>query len=141
MAGNDSLYLGIFSNGKATHYTDLYIYTTQLVNLHASMQTGERNLPADGNWTDEQPAWNWGNQKSWTASTVQYKTGVTEDQEFVDQIKAYNGQEFKIALSKTGKDFKLAVQARDFIDAEKNPVYPTKADVKKLSGFIRVKIP
>ena len=85
MADSVWVYLAIFSNGQASHYTDLYLLSALLVNLHASMQLGERQLPLDGTWNDETPAWSWGNNKNWIANSVNYKSNASESAPFLEQ--------------------------------------------------------
>ncbi|MCW5910889.1 MAG: hypothetical protein KIT62_07435 [Cyclobacteriaceae bacterium] len=127
-ADKDWLYIGAFGR-QTMPYTDMYIKTTTgLINLHASMQLGERLLPQDNSWNDETPAWNWGNNTHWTANTVTYKTGASENQPFREQVNAYEGQEFKIAISKTGKEFSLLVVMRDFVDADIHVSFPANGN-------------
>lgn len=118
MADTDSLYLAVFCK-NVLPYTDIYVINNEgIANLHASMQLGERLLPEDNSWDDETPAWNWGNNSHWTANTAKYKRGASDSLPFREQLEAYEGQEFRIAISKLGREFSLLVVIRDFVDPE-----------------------
>jgi len=122
----DSLYIGVFAGERASHYTDLYFNGASRLNLHASMQLGERVLPGSGTWDDAVPAWEWGNNAGWTANTVAYLPGVSDTLPLIDQIVPYAGQEFRIARSKLGSTFSVMVLARSFVD-ESFSVFPDGA--------------
>ena len=51
----EDLLIGVHHRAGFTSYTDVFIKTNQLLNLHASMQLGERILPNDNSWNDEYP--------------------------------------------------------------------------------------
>jgi len=134
----DVVAIGIFTTNPSTHYTDLYIQTTDIKNLHASMQLGERILPLNKEWNDEKPDWQWGNNKNWKANVVQYAPNASEDLPFVKQIKPYYGQEFVIEKSKVTDTFKLMILIRDFAVAEKKAMFPLKADVYDTNSWAQI---
>lgn len=116
VADTDWLYLAVFGK-NVLPYTDIYAKNNEgITNLHASMQLGERLLPEDNSWNDETPAWDWGNNTHWTANTVSYKQGASDGLPFHEQVESYEGQEFRIAISKLGKDFSMLLVIRDFVD-------------------------
>lgn len=116
VADRDWLYLAVFGR-NALPYTDIYVTNNEgITNLHASMQLGERVLPEDNSWNDETPGWNWGNNTHWTANTVTYKLGASDSLPFHEQLEFYEGQEFRIAISKIEREFSLLVVIRDFVD-------------------------
>jgi hypothetical protein len=135
MADSAFLYVAAFGENKSP-YTDLYIRTeTGLINLHASMQLGERLLPEGDLWDDTTPAWNWGNNLQWTANTVSYKRGASESLPFTEQVVPYKGQEFKIEIEKLGKNFSLFVTIRDFADAAALASFPPNGVPRDVSTW------
>lgn len=140
LSDGDAIAIGVFSTNPSTHYTDLYIQTTDIKNLHASMQLGERILPFNKEWNDEKPDWQWGNNKNWKANVVQYAPNASEDLPFVKQIKPYYGQEFVIEKSKVAGAFKLVILIRDFTDADKKAIYPLKADLYDTNSWAQISV-
>lgn len=130
MSDSKWIYIGVFREGQATHFTDLYIQTKERLNLHASMQLGERVLPADGYWDDDRPAFSWANTMNWTANVVTYKPGTLESSSFDKQVVFYEGQEFKIDKSKILNQFKLLIRLRDFVNASVDLVYPSQGNLQ-----------
>lgn len=130
------LYIGVFSTKDATHYTDLYFrYEGGLVNMHASMKLGERQLPLDGNWDDNRPKWKWDNNENWTANTVALLPDAKESDSFIRQIKHYQGQEFKISKSKLQRRVLMLILVRDFIDESVYVTFPPDANTKDFSTW------
>ena len=110
----DSLYLGIKRDAGVARYVDLFFSTdgSEIVNLHASMAVGERQIV--GSWTDENPPWRWGNNRGWSANTVSIAVD-REDLPFLDTVVPYDGFEFRIAKSKIMKGSKLYIEVKDFV--------------------------
>ena len=129
----DALFIGVKNEDGARRYTDVYFHNEAIgtVNLHASMQLGERGLTA--NWDDSTPAWNWGNNSQWQANTA--KLDETKDKQlpFSDRLQPYQGQEFRIDKAKLkAEQVRLRLEVRDFMGEAEAISYPkesTRADV------------
>lgn len=141
MADSAWLYLAAFGAQQTFPYTDVFFKTaTGQINLHASMQLGERALPEDELWDDEKPAWKWGNNQDWSANTVRYKAGASQDQPFHQQIESYQGQEFRISRDKPGSDFAILVVIRDFVDPAVHASYPIYGSVHNFTTWMGISL-
>lgn len=140
MADSTSIYIGVESSEPAHHYTDLYFSSQQLMNLHASMQLGQRVLPQQGIWNENDPPWVWGNNKGWYANTVRYLIGADEHLPFSKQVYPYFGQEFVISRKLTGDNFKLAISMADFEGVNKAVYFPANMNLSKPTGWFEVSI-
>ena len=129
----DALFVGIRNEDGARRYTDAYVHSEAIgtVNLHASMQLGERVLH-DG-WDDSTPAWNWGNNSQWQANTVKLDEAKDKQLPFSDRLQPYHGQEFRIDKTKLAPgQVRLRLEVRDFMgeaEAISFPEESTRADV------------
>ncbi len=120
------LYIGIKGDEKEfARYVDLYLETRTMgmINLHASMQLGERLLTE--NWNDTIPQWNWGNNTNWEANTVQV---ISDDENipFIESLKPYEGFEFRISKKKLGEEtVRIRIEIKDFLGQTDGVVYPS----------------
>lgn len=133
----DHLFIGVRTIHGLPCYTDLYVKNDAVLNLHASMQLGERNITSS-HWTAENPEWNWGNNTGWTANTVRFKPDVNESLPFETQILPSNGQEFKIEKSKLPKNPKIRIEVQSFIDAAVHFNYPLASKPFKPESWAEV---
>lgn len=112
-----------------TRYKDYYvdfffdIGQDSTLNLHASQQLGERILVGN-EWTDSEPAFDWGFTDRWTGSVMKYSR----------THKMYvptNATEFQIAKDKFNSSIlRIAIQTRDINWEKEIEVFPKNADLK-----------
>jgi|CXWL01.1.fsa_nt_gi hypothetical protein len=95
-------------------------------NLHASMQVGERTLPARG-WTDETPATAWGQTTGWRANAVARVPGVADSAPVAEQLAPYEGYEFVIANAARPRPWRMRVEVRDFAGQARDIVWPAQS--------------
>lgn len=121
----DGLYLATRSAARGPHYTDLYVAgaDAEALNLHASMQTGERRLPAAG-WSDAEPAFAWGRQAGWNANTVAERPQASAAASLAEQLQPYDGQEFRIAHERLPVQARWRVEVRDFEGKKPDLAWP-----------------
>jgi len=118
------LYVGVRNIEKIARYVDVYINSDSLglLNLHASMQLGERKL--EGNWNDTIPTWHWGNNNQWTANIVSVNT-KKNNLPFLETINTYEGFEFKISKRKIGNtEIALRIEINDFMGEATSIIFP-----------------
>ena len=125
------VYVGIRREIYVARYVDLYIQTPgTLLNLHASMQLGERHLT--GQWDDSTPRWSWGNNSNWEANPVEI-INDDDDLPFLETVAPYEGYEFRVSKSKlSAGSLRLRIELRDFMGKSEDRVYPissTRYDV------------
>jgi hypothetical protein len=137
---NDSFfYIGVRKEKEIARYVDVYIYDgTKLLNLHASMQLGERLL--QGDWNDTIPTWNWGNNKLWTANHVSI---VSKDEQlpFSKQTNAYDGYEFIIKKEMIENiELKLMLEIKDFTGEQSMVIFPDRAIRHNYSEWFTFKL-
>lgn len=105
-------------------YCDLFIELGKdsLLNLHASQQLGERILTGT-EWTDREPAFQWGYTKQWTANQIKFDRSKK-------QYIPFKAIEFQIAKTKLPKrrSLKVALQTRD-MDWEQDLISWPNADM------------
>lgn len=136
----EDLLIGVHRRAGFTSYTDVFIKTNQLLNLHASMQLGERILPNDNSWNDEYPKWNWGNNHLWAANKVKLKKDAIESLPFEKQIETYQGQEFKISKAKLSHRIYLLVLVRNFTNEKTRFTYPAKVNLKSYRSWLKISL-
>lgn len=127
----------------APQYTDLFIVAEdgQVWNLHASMQLGERKLPGRA-WTDDAPAFAWGNNVDWRANEVAVKPGADADAPFAAQVQPCDGQEFLIARRKLpGKRWGVRIEVRDFMNERPDLAHPEGSDRHDSGGWAAIALP
>jgi len=118
------LFLGVQNQENVARYVDVYLEgeAMGMLNLHASMQLGERQLHPG--WNDTVPAWNWGNHSGWMANVVEFSTKA-ESASFLESIKPYQGQEFRISKKKLRDgNAKLRLEVKDFIGEASDIIFP-----------------
>ena len=135
---NGNIYLGIKNQENVARYVDLYLYHDSFgtLNLHASMQLGERLLM--GNWNDTTPEWNWGNNENWSANKVEV---VNDDENisFFESLKPYQGHEFQISKRRIrNSNFRLRVEIKDFVGEAKDIVFPENSDKRNTATWLQV---
>ncbi len=136
----DYLFLGIYNDENVGRYVDLYVDNDSIgtINLHASMQLGERQLI--DNWNDTIPVWNWGNNVNWTANKVEV---VNEDEEisFLESVKPYQGYEFQISKEKIrSKKVKIRIEIKDFVGQADDIVFPINSKRERTENWLMIEI-
>lgn len=81
-------------------YVDLFLLLEdgKRINLHASMQVGERELPAT-EWTDLAPRTHWGKQDRWQANFAREVAGADSSAPLPETIIPYDVCRFRFMLS------------------------------------------
>lgn len=136
----DYLFLGIKNDENVGRYVDLYLENEAIgiVNLHASMALGEREL--SDNWNDTIPAWNWGNNTHWTANIIEV---ISEDEEipFLESVKPYQGHEFRISKKKI-RDTKVKIrfEIKDFVGEANDIIFPIKSARSNSEKWLKVEL-
>jgi hypothetical protein len=122
LSSDKEIFIGVQGQKGIHPYTDLYFKTDSILNLHASLQLGERNLLVLADPVE----WSWGNNRLWTASVVTYKKNAGEKQSFYEQVEQYDGQEFVIQKNRFRgvTEIKLKIIVGDFINANSGARYP-----------------
>ena len=124
MQDEESLFLGLRHNEDVKRYVDLYFHNDSIgtINLHASMQLGERVLK--DRWNDTIPGWSWGNNTYWMANRVEIRKEANENP-FPENLNPYEGHEFQISKKKLkGKQIKLRLEIRDFMGKASDLSFP-----------------
>ncbi len=139
LAQNDTLiFLGMYHEGVQSKYVDLFLSNESIgtINLHASMQLGERQLTA--NWDDSSPAWNWGNNTLWTANHVEM-INHSKDIPLMESIKPYQGYEFQIDKRKLqGTKAKIRLEVRDFQGKSEDLIFPENSTRKHTAQWFEL---
>ena len=137
----DHVALALQSNGR--RYTDVYLALGDgtVLNLHASMQTGERKLTGTA-WTDTSPAWTWGNNTRWQASTVKPKPNADENRPFAEQVMPFDGQELLIerAMSRANT-WTVRIEVRDFTGTDADAIWPATSSRFDTTGWATIVLP
>ncbi|WP_298899639.1 hypothetical protein [uncultured Psychroserpens sp.] len=123
-----NLFIGIRNTDSINRYIDLYINNDSIgtINLHASMQLGERVL--GDHWNDTIPTWNWGNNKNWISNNVEI-VNHNENMSFKESIASYEGFEFKISKQKIkSKKNRIRIEIKDFLGEAQDIVYPLDSE-------------
>lgn len=128
------LFLGISNYEDIGRYVDLYIDNDSIgiINLHASMQLGERLLT--DNWNDTIPVWNWGKNTYWTANNV-VVIDESEEISFLESVKPYQGHEFKISKNHIGKKIRVRLEIKDFLGKASDIVYPFNSERQRTEDW------
>lgn len=105
-------------------YVDVFIADRAgvLHNLHASMQVGERTLPARGRWNDENPETNWGRTTGWSANAATTLDPETHGPS-IEQVAPFDGYEFVIDRAVLSP-WRIRVEVRDFHGEARDIVWP-----------------
>lgn len=119
------LCIGVDVREAGLRYVDIFVSdgVSELHNLHASMQVGERRLPEVG-WTDATPETSWGQTTQWRANHVTLIAGANDRGVFSDQVAPYDGYEIVIELSRMPRPWRMRVEVRDFEGARQDVVWP-----------------
>jgi hypothetical protein len=110
-------------NEAGPRYVDVFIADRAgaLHNLHASMQVGERTLPAR-RWTDEDPPTSWGQTTGWTANAATTLDPETHAPS-IEQLAPFDGYEFVIDRAALNP-WRIRVEVRDFRGEARDIVWP-----------------
>ncbi len=119
----ENVFIGLDNNENVLRYADVYIASEAgTINLHASMQLGERKL-TEG-WNDTIPKWNWGNNKNWAANRLLLR-GKDLKSLNKSQLNAYNDYEFKISKEKLASaNFRIYIEIKDIYGKESGVCFP-----------------
>jgi len=129
------LLLAVRLTTPSPSYVDLFLLLDdgKRVNLHASMQVGERELPAEG-WTDHKPPTHWGRQVHWRANAVKDAPDKKATTPVSEMFIPYEGFEFRLSKQRFGgRSLRLRVEVRDFTARRADLVFPagsTRFDAK-----------
>jgi hypothetical protein len=111
-------------------YVDMFLLLEdgKRVNLHASMQVGEREVPATG-WTDEAPRTHWGKQDRWRANAVKQTPGKDASAPLREALVPYDGFEFRLSKQRFGQRvWRMRLEVRDFGGKRADLVFPKASD-------------
>ncbi len=136
----DYLFLGVRNNENLGRYVDMYITNDSIgvLNLHASMQLGERALGIT--WNDTMPAWNWGNNTNWSANEVKV-IDESEQITFLESVEFYQGFEFKIAKDKIqSKISKIRIEIKDFMGKEDEIIFPLNSERSNTDNWLVIEL-
>lgn len=106
---NEDVFIGIksLSDYQRTS-TDLYIQNENFgpINLHSSMQLGERNY-GQSTWKTDVNPYKWGNNEGWTANIFQWNEEVRESRSLhiIEKLLYSQGQEYVISKEKVPGDY------------------------------------
>ncbi len=141
LSQNDEyLYVGVKNVGNVSRYLDLYLDNESMgtLNLHASMQLGERLLKEG--WNDTIPAWNWGNNTNWEANIVEV---ISDDEtiSFQQSVKPYEGHEFKISKRKfTGRHIRMRLEIKDFMGQASDIIFPADSERADIESWLDIMV-
>ena len=106
--------------------TDLYLQNENFepINMHASMQLGERHYVQNSWKTDVNP-YSWGNNKGWTANIFQWNEAVRESRSLhiIEKLLYSQGQEYVISKEKISGDY-LNIDIKIIVIALDNQALP-----------------
>ena len=142
VANEQGLIIGISADNEVARYADLYFALAgdHILNLHASMQTGQRELRGN-DWTDESPEWEWGRSSLWTASTTSMRPDASTDAPFHKTISSMDGYEFMIDYRLIGTGpWRMLIEYRDFVGHAQDNVLPEYGSRMNSSEWIEVRV-
>ena len=126
--------------------TDLYLKNEKLdpINMHASMQLGERQF-VQNSWDAMVNPYQWGNNELWTSNIFHIDSALREDRSvpMLKKLLYSEGQEFVISkdkLSGNSFDFALKVNAIGLDNQAKPIQFPQKAIVDDLSTWLNFQL-
>lgn len=139
----DHLFIGIKSLSEFQRTsTDLYLKSESVspINLHASMQLGERQFEKQS-WNPQNNPYNWGNNKDWTANIFQWNEELRESRslKIIEKLLFSEGQEFVISKNKLpSNSFDLSVKINAIgPDNQASPIsYPEKSNEEDPSTWL-----
>ncbi len=140
LQNDEAVWMAIELGEKSGKYVDVYLHNDSIgtINLHASMQLGERMLA--GNWNDTIPAWNWGNNYDWIANTIRYKEH-NEKMLLMESIAPYQGFEFKISKSRILQNrLFIRLEIKDFTGTGENYIYPLLSKREDPGNWLNVSL-
>lgn len=126
---DEDVWLAVKADTESPPYVDIFLLLDdkQRINLHASMQVGERAIPADG-WTDRVPPTKWGKQDNWQANFVKEVPGKDDSASLKEQLAPYDGFEFRLSRERfTGRQWRMRWEVRDFAGVRKDIVFPKES--------------
>lgn len=88
------------------------------------MRQGERVLPREGGWSDSDPPFRWGPLPGWQ-SNIAERTGAGSDAPLAEQLRPYQGYEFRIPFARLGRPpWQMRVEIRDFLGESEDVAWP-----------------
>lgn len=144
---DENVFIGIksLSDYQRTS-TDLYLQNETFgpINLHSSMQLGERNYSQNSWKTDINP-YNWGNNEGWTANIFQWNEALRENRSLhiIEKLLYSQGQEYIISREKIpGKTFNLDIKINVIaMDNQALPIaYPEGSSETDSSTWLRLEL-
>lgn len=135
------VFIGIRTARPYPTYVDLFLRDGEgrVHNLHASMQTGERELP-DTLWTDMRPATRWGNENGWIANVSKRLPERLQDRTMPAPKEFFfpsEGREFQLLRSRfPGSRWSVRVELRDLGGGgAPDVVYPARSTRTAPAGW------
>jgi hypothetical protein len=122
----DDVFLAVRIKTPSPSYVDLFLMLEEnkRINLHASMQVGERELAAAG-WDDRDPPTHWGRQDRWRANQVKEAPGKQASTPLRDAFVRYDGFEFRLSKARFGRaGWRMRLEVRDFGGEREDIVLP-----------------
>lgn len=123
------VFIAVDVPGRVSRPVDLYLQAEGglRVQLHASAQTGERDLPPAG-WAPGEPAFCPGNPVGWVASVARVDAGRPEDLPYSARTHPADGVELQLLRSRfPGRRWRLAVYVGGFTGSEGDWLWPAGA--------------
>jgi hypothetical protein len=113
---------------SGARYVDAFIADRAgaLHNLHASLQVGERTLPARTRWTDENPPTTWGQTTGWSANAATRRADADTNAPVSEQLTPFDGYEFVINRAQLNP-WRIRIEVRDFEGDARDIVWPAQS--------------
>lgn len=127
---DDYVFIAVHNPDKTRAYVDIYLTTGsgQIVNLHASMQIGERELVGE-KWSDSSPSFSFGNNVGWIANEAKLNSGKDNNLPMELRLFPYDGYEFQISKERFDtRKWKMRIEIRDFAGKLPDVVFPANSD-------------
>jgi hypothetical protein len=121
-------------------YVDVYVLDPQgdVVNLHASMQLGERRLPGDA-WDDRSPPFAWGDPIGWHANVATVDAAVASSAPFAERLHRRDGIELSLSRERFDLPLVIRFELRDFAGRQADIAYPSGSTRYDRQGWLRLR--
>ena len=125
------VYVGVERRSDVPMYVDLYLKTDEgdPVNLHASMQLGERSVVLDGG--EIVSKFEFGEPSHWSANVLQYRPDNAPGAELtLERFVPHDGMEFEIERAAfPGRRWHLRLYVHALGDGSRSEVYPEESSL------------
>lgn len=137
------VWLAIVPDATYATYVDLFLEDGEgtVHNLHASLQWGQRTV-SGSDWTDREPATEWGLPAHWLANRIAWAPGGREAAEVTRaSFLPYEGHEFWISRSRyPGRSWRLRIEVRDFAGEKPDAVFPAESNRFDPRGWLVLRL-